>query len=219
MCITVKKAIQKVLCVLFSACVAFSVGAVPGMAAEAPTVDSVEYKGSGKVEVEFYEDVSYKNTRVTVKDSSGRNYRARILRKDSDDILFRVLGYRGGKKYTFIIHGIKTRGTGVYRSVKGILKIPSATSAARIVIKELEYNNGRLDVEFGHRVQWKKPQVSVKDSGGRTYPARIADRDGDDCEIRVSGLKRGRKYTVRITGIKKRGAGKFTSVAKSFYVK
>ena len=77
MCITVKKAIQKVLCVLFSACVAFSVGAVPGMAAEAPTVDSVEYKGSGKVEVEFYEDVSYKNTRVTVKDSSGRNYRGR----------------------------------------------------------------------------------------------------------------------------------------------
>ena len=85
------------------------------------------------------------------------------------------------------------------------MKIPSATSAARIVIKELEYNNGRLDVEFGHRVQWKKPQVSVKDSGGRTYPARIADRDGDDCEIRVSGLKRGRKYTVRITGIKETG--------------
>lgn len=96
--------------------------------AAAPKKESVEYKGNGKVEVEFRTKVNYKNTKVTVKDSSGSRYSAYIVDKDSDDLEFRIKNFKKGKTYSFTIDGIRKRGTVKYSSVSGTVKIPKATA-------------------------------------------------------------------------------------------
>ena len=61
--------------------------AIPAMAASA-SIRKTEYEGSGKVEVDFKKDVQYKNAKVTVKDSSGKSYTAKITEKDEDDLKY-----------------------------------------------------------------------------------------------------------------------------------
>ena len=64
------------------------------VSAAAPKKESVEYKGNGRVDVEFRTKVNYKNTSVTVKDSSGKRYSAYIVDKDSDDLEFRIKNFK-----------------------------------------------------------------------------------------------------------------------------
>ena len=93
--------------------------------AASPPIEKVKYDGKGKVEVDFVQDVSYKNVKVTVKEPSGKTYKAKILEKDDDDLDFKLKHYKAGKKYKFTISGIKNRGTNKYGKVKGTVKVPA----------------------------------------------------------------------------------------------
>ena len=95
--------------------------------ASAPTKEDIEYLGKGKVEVEFRQDVEYKNVKVSVKDSSGKTYRTTITKRDDDDIKFLVKNYKTAKTYHFTISGVRKEGTSSYGKVKGSFKIPSNT--------------------------------------------------------------------------------------------
>jgi hypothetical protein len=93
--------------------------------AAAPTIEKVKYDGKGKVEVDFVQDVSYKKVKVTVKEPSGKTYKAKILEKDDDDLDFKLKHYKAGKKYKFTISGIKIQGSNKYGKVKGSVKVPA----------------------------------------------------------------------------------------------
>ena len=95
----------------------------PAMA-KAPAKEEVKYEGEGKVEVEFVGDVQWKNHKVTVKDTSGKKYGVKIVKKDDDEIEFIVKKYKNGKKYKFWIKGVRQYGNGSYGTVKGSFKIP-----------------------------------------------------------------------------------------------
>ena len=91
----------------------------------APEIKDVEYEGKGKVEVEFRsKDVQYRKLKVTVKDSSGKTYKVRILGKERDDVDFRIVGYKAGTTYKFTIKGVRRKGEKKYSSLKGKVWIP-----------------------------------------------------------------------------------------------
>ena len=102
----------------------FAAPSLPAMA-KAPVLKKVEYDGNGKVDVDFASKVSYKKASVTVKDSTGKTYLAKILEKDRDDLDFKISGFQTGETYTFTISGVKVRGTTGYGSVTGTVKIPA----------------------------------------------------------------------------------------------
>jgi uncharacterized protein YdeI (BOF family) len=181
-----------------------------------PSIEDIEYKSNGRVEVDFWGKVSYKNAKVTVKDSSGKSYSAKIIDRDNDELDFRVNKIAAGKTYTFKISGIKARGANKYQTITGKFKTPKAAS---VTIKEVEYDadDRELSVEFKQRVKYKNAKSTVKDSSGKVYSSRIVEKDSDDLEIRVSGLKYGKKYTVSISGVSNRDANKYLTVSKTFY--
>lgn len=121
-----KKVIARISIVLSLAMVLF-VGAVVPSHAKAPVKESVKYLGSGKVEVEFRSDVDYKNVKVSVKDSSGKKYSAKIYNKDDDELKFKVSNFKKGKKYNFVISGVRKERSVKYGSVKGSFSIPKAS--------------------------------------------------------------------------------------------
>lgn len=92
--------------------------AVPALAVSS-LIKKVEYEGNGEVEVEFASRVQYNDAKVTVKDSSGKTYTARITEKDSDDLEFIVSDIESGKTYTFTISGIRKNGEKSYTTVSG----------------------------------------------------------------------------------------------------
>ena len=187
---------------------------MPALAAT-PTIKKTEYEGSGYVEVDFKKNVQYKNAKVTVKDSSGKKYTAKITEKDSDDMTFKVSSIKAGKTYTYTISGVRSGKSGKYVSVKGTFKVPAAKTVS---IKDLDYDRGdkELEIEFNRKVQYKSLKVTVKDSSGNKYTTKIREKENDGLEVYVKGLKKGKKYTVTVSKVRPSGSGSYKSVSKTF---
>lgn len=177
----------------------------PAMAAAA-VIQKVEYDGNGKVEVDWRKNVQYKSAKVSVKDSDGKSYTAKIQEKDKDDLTFKVSSIAAGKSYSFTISGVRAGKSGSYGSVSGSFKVPAAKN---IAIKDTDYDfeDKELEIEFNTKVQYKSLKVRVKDSSGKLYTASVRDYDNDSVEVRVKGLKRGQTYAVQVKGIRAKGSG------------
>ena len=188
--------------------------ATPALAA-APKIRRTEYEGGKKVEVDFVGQVSYRNPKITVKDSSGKKLSARIVERDSDDIDFSVSGLKAGRKYTFTLSGVRAGTSGRFGTVKGSFSVP-----ANVAIQKLKYDaeDRELEIDFNGKVKYKGTKVSVKDASGREYATRIIEKDKDDMEVKVTGLERGGTYVVTVSGVALKGGG-FATVSKSFTVK
>lgn len=194
---------------------ALLLSAVPAFAASA-SIRKIEYEGSGKVEVEFKQDVQYKSAKVKVWDEDGKSYSARIRDKDEDDLSFKVSSIAAGKEYKFTISGVRAGKSGSYGSVSGYFETPS--SGRKVSIRDLDYDreDKELEIEFNCDVQYKSLKVQVQDEDGKSYSVKIRDKDEDSMEVRISGLKKGVKYGVKVSGVRAEGASSYTSVSKTF---
>lgn len=83
-------------------------------------------------------------------------------------------------------------------------------------IDYVDYYEGVLDVTFEEKVKWKNPTVSVQDSGGGSYSAKITDTGADSCSIEISGLTGGESYTFILNGVKPREGGAYGTVKGYF---
>lgn len=193
---------------------ALLLSAVPAFAASA-SIRKVEYEGSGKVEVEFKKDVQYKSAKVKVWDEDGKSYTARIREKDEEDLTFKVSSIAAGKEYKFTISGVRAGRSGSYGSVSGYFETPAAKTVS---IRDLDYDreDRELEIEFNCKVQYKSLKVQVRDEDGKSYSVKIREKDNDSVEVRISGLKKGVKYGVKVSGVRSEGADSYTSASKTF---
>lgn len=187
---------------------------VPALA-ETPEIEKTEYKGSGKVEVDFRQDVQYKKASVTVKDASGKKYTAKIKKKDDDDLTFQVKDIKAGTEYTYTIKGVRSGRAGEYVSVSGTFATPEK---AKLSITKVDYDreDQEIDIDFSHKVQYKNLKVTVKDAAGKKYKTKIKSKDSDDVDVRVAGLTPGETYTVTVSGVRLKGTGKYGKVSATF---
>ena len=196
----------------------------------AASIKEVDYDGKGEVEVEFAENVTYNNPKVTVKDASGKTYSATIIEKDNDSLEFKVNNLSSGTNYSFTISGVKFRSGNSFTSVSGSFKTPvkkqnnpttpKPTTNTLLKVKEVEYDfkDKELEIEFNTKVQYKNPKVLVKDNSGKTFEAKIYNKGDDDLEAIVFGLEKGKTYSATITGVAKRGTATYTTITTNFRV-
>ena len=205
---------KKRLIALMLAAITLFALAIPAYAA-APKIKETEYEGNGRIEVDFSGKVSYKNVKVTVANAAGKRFTAVIVEKDDDDLTFLVQNLKAGVKYTYVISGVRKGKSGAYGTVKDSFKVPAASG---LRIKEVEYDadDRELDIDFNKKVSYKSAKVVVKDADGKTYAARITEKDDDDMEVRVQGLKYGERYTVTVSGVAVRGTKKYETLTAEF---
>ena len=213
---TMKKTRIRIMAMVCAIVMVLQFGAISAMAA--PRIQKAKYEKNGKVEVDFRSKVSYRNLKVTVKDSTGKAYTAVITERDDDELEFVVKKFKAGAKYTYKISGIKARGEKTYGTVSGTFTIPAAKTAApalKVKKAKFDYKDKELDIEFNSKVTYKKTTVTVSD-GKKTYKAYITERDNDELEIRVIGLTKGKTYNYTLTGICKKGQTKAVTLKGSF---
>ena len=193
---------------------ALLLSAVPAFAASA-AIRRIEYEGSGRVEVEFKRDVQYKSAKVKVWDEDGKSYSVKISERDEEDLTFKVSSIAAGKEYKFTISGVRAGRSGSYGSVSGYFETPAAK---KVSIRSLDYDreDRELEIEFNCKVQYKSLKVEVQDEDGKSYSVKIREKDNDSVEVRISGLKKGVKYGVRVSGVRSEGSGSYTYVSKTF---
>ena len=97
------------------------------------------------------------------------------------------------------------------------LEATFAASKPQVADIEYDYEDREVNIEFYGRVRWKRAKVRIYDNKGRNYARYIIEKDTDDIEIKTKRLKLGKKYKYKITGIKAKGAKKYTTVKGSFY--
>ena len=208
-----KRSTRKRAAAVLLAALLMLLAAVPAFAA--CKIDEAEYEGKGKVEVSFTSKVTYDNLKVTVKDANGKKMKVRIIDRDDDDIEFKILKYKKGETYQYKITGIKEKGTAKSTKLSGKIMLP--TSNGNVPVKEIEYDKKDKEVEFSFekKVKWKSPKVSITD-GSKEYVRSIKDRDNDEIEVSVKKLKKGKVYQYTISGIKKKGDKKYTTISGTF---
>lgn len=91
-----------------------------------------------------------------------------------------------------------------------------AESGKKARIDYVDYYEGILDVTFKERVRWKNPTISVQDSNGGSYSAKITDTGPDSCAIEIEGLEGGESYVFILSGVKPREGGSYGTVKGYF---
>ncbi|MBP3737125.1 MAG: hypothetical protein J6I56_08910 [Lachnospiraceae bacterium] len=180
----------------------------------AAKIQRAKYEDGGEVDVDFRTRVQYRNPKITVKDNTGKSYTAIITEKDSDDLEFTIRRFAPGRRYTYKITGIRALGDKSFGSVTGTISIPAAAAPK---IKRVKFDARDKEVEFSltSKVRWSKPVVKISD-GKKSYSVRITERDDDELEVRVNGLKKGKKYQYTITGATGKSTGKAVTLKGSF---
>lgn len=183
--------------------------AVPSAAfAAAPKKDEVKYLGSGKVEVEFDEDVDYKNVKVVVKDAKGNKVKSSIYYKDDDELRFKANKYKAGATYSFTISGVREEYTSSYGKVSGKYTVPKKLS--NVKVEDINYlGSGKVEVEFDEDVDYKNAKVTVKDTSGKRYTATILSKNDDELRFKIKSYKSNKTYNFTISGIKEENQSKY----------
>lgn len=210
-----KKRIRRLVCTLMVMMFMMAV-AIPALAS--PKIREAEYEGSGRVDVEFKTDVKYKNVKVKVTDTKGKAYSTVIRSKDEDDLTFEIKSYKKGVTYKYTITGVKQKNEKNYGQVSGKVTIPATTSAPKAKKVEYDRHDNEVDFDFTTAVQWKAPKVTISD-GKKNYVVKILEKDNDGIEVRVKTLKKGARYTYKITGVRVKGNQTYKTVTGTFIAK
>jgi len=206
---------KKRIVAMLLAVLVLTLSAIPAMAA-APKIKSVEYEGNGVVDVNFTsKNVRYKGAKVVVKDSAGKKLTTKILEKDRDDISFKVSGLKANKKYTFTISGVRVGQSGSYGKVKGSFRTPASKkpTITKVEFDAVHYN---LEIDFATKVEYKNLKVTITDEDGNNVLAWNIEKDEDELDMDVDGMVAGRTYTVKVSGVRVKGVGKYVTVSKTF---
>lgn len=184
----------------------------------APKFQEIDYDKNGEVDIDFYGNVKYSNPKVTVKDSYGNVYTAKITDRENydDEMEFKVYRIKAGRTYTFTISGIKKVNASSYTSVTGTFRVPNDTSP---VIEDVEYDSDDREVSFDFRnnVYWQyaRPLVKIETLGGTNKIVKFLSKDADEINVRAK-LTPGAKYKYTIYNVKARGAATYGDITGTF---
>lgn len=119
------------------------------------------------------------------------------------------------KKFTAVLMAIWMVATGVVCLQPAV----QAATGTQVRIEEVDYEgNGRVEVEFEGKVKYKNLKLTVKDDRGASYKTSIRKRDNDELDFVIAKVKKGRKYTFTISGVKPRSGGSYGTVKGSVVV-
>lgn len=181
-----------------------------------------------EIEVKFRTKVRWSRTAKvsSVKDNKGKKYTAWLNDTDSDDCDIYIKSLKSGRTYTIVIDGIKKSGAKSYGKLTLKVKIPSDNknvSNSKLKVTKVEFDDDNddedrygceIDIKFNTDVVWKSNAKvsSIKDNKGKSYKGVLNDRDDDSCEVYIKNMTYGRTYTIKISGIKVKGASSYTTV-------
>lgn len=98
------------------------------VSAATPTIEDVEYSKQGRIELDFRQNVQYRNFKITVRDIAGKVYAVQKIHRDSDEVDFTIKNFAPGKTYRITLQGIRSSRSGTYGKVSQTIKVPAATS-------------------------------------------------------------------------------------------
>lgn len=187
-------------------------------------VAKVTCTASGKLNISFRNKVSYTDAvSAVITDSEGKTIDCKIAKKRAASMTIKAAGLVKGQKYTLTIEGVK--GKDIQEAVtitreftaKGM---KTAAEAKKPIVEKSKVRRVKfVTVKFNGVVQYKDAVVTVTDADGNALTASIIKKAKGNIKVKVTGLVKGNKYTITITGIKTKKEKNFSSITKTFVAK
>lgn len=151
-----------------------------------------------------------KNQKIVVRDSHGRSYNARVKNIDQNVLELIVANLVFGERYSAEIYGLDHRDRD-YRLkadfwARDGWRYDNNYSQRNTDIERIWYDgSGRVRVTLnnprGYNIRWNnRVRVTVRDSQGRSYNAKIIRAGQNSVELAIRGLRYGHNYRVEISG-------------------
>lgn len=152
-----------------------------------------------------------KNQKIVVRDSHGRSYNARVKNIDKNVLELIVANLVLGERYSAEIYGLDNRnrdyGLRADFWAQDGWRYDNNYSQRNMDIERIWCDDsGRVRVTLnnprGYNIRWNnRVRVTVRDSQGRSYNARIIRTGQNSVELAIRGLRYGHKYRVEISGV------------------
>ncbi len=104
-------------------------------------------------------------------------------------------------------------------SISADKKVKSKCKLCKIKKKIKVKDENTIVIKCKNKVAWKNTTVEVTDEEDNTVEAEITKKTKKKIKINVSGLEKGEKYTVTITGVKTKKDKIYGSVTTTFSTK
>ena len=92
-----------------------------------------------------------------------------------------------------------------------------AASAPKVQDVDYDRQDKEVSIDFVGKVDWSgSPKVKIT-RDGKNYARYIIEKDRDDIEIKVNKLSYGKKYSYKVTGVRKAGTGEYKTIKGTFY--
>ena len=191
------------------------------------TVEALKAKATctaaGKINVSFSTAVEWsEDASALLIDEQQNEIPVQIAKKANRSVVVKGSGMTKGKAYTLSISGLKAKGTAEYGTVTAEFKakkLKCKVKAKKIAKKVTVKAKNTIIVKCKGKVQTKDVTVQVTDSNNQVYEAKMTGESKGNIKIKVSGLKKGQKYTVTVTGIKTKKEANYASISTTFVTK
>lgn len=178
---------------------------------------------AGKVNLSFSQTIEWgQDAAAVLTDADRKETNVAISKKGTRSAVIRGEGMVKGQRYTVTISGIRVKGTTEYTTASGAFtakKLKGSCKAQKITKKVAVKAKSTIVVKCKGTVQLKDATVTVKDDDQKAYEAKIVGKSKGNIKVRINGLKKGKKYTVTITGVKSKKELNYASVTTTFVAK
>ena len=182
-------------------------------------VAKVTCTASGKLNVSFKGKVKYSDTiKATITDAEGNEVDCKIRKKNKASMQISVSGLVKGQEYTLTIEGVIAKNTNEPATItkkftaKGM---KTACKASKVTVAKKKF----VTIKMKSKAYYKDATVKVTDAAGNELEAKVVKKAKGNIKVQVTGLKKGEKYTVTITGVKTKKEKNFSSITKTFTAK
>lgn len=186
---------------------------------ESQDVSKVTCTASGKLNVSFKGKVTYTDAlKAVITDEEGTEIKCNISKKNASLMTVSVAGLVKGQKYTLTIEGILGKNASEPATIVKTFTAKGMKTACK-VSKVSVAKKKFVTIKMKSSAYYKDAAVVVNDANGNVYDAKIIKKAKGNIKVQISGLKKGEKYTITISGVKTKKEKNFSSITKTFVAK
>ncbi len=186
---------------------------------ESQDVSKVTCTASGKLNVSFKGKVTYTDAlKAVITDEEGKEIKCNISKKNASLLTVSVAGLVKGQKYTLTVEGILAKNADEPATIvktfiaKGM---KTACKVSKVSVAKKKF----VTIKMKSSAYYKDASVVVNDVDGNVYDAKIIKKAKGNIKVQITGLKKGTKYTITISGVKTKKEKNFSSITKTFVAK
>ena len=182
-------------------------------------VEKVTCTASGKVNISFKGGVTYtEGLSVAIKDADGKTYDCKISKKNKALLVVSTKGLVKGEKYTLHVEGVKAKGAQEAAAFAKTFVAKGMKTECKVAKAEKSGKN-YIILKLKGSAYYKDASVVVKDADGKELSAKIVKKAKGNIKVKAEGMKKGKAYTVTVTGVKMKKEANYASITKTFKAK